>query len=821
MVSSFAGTSDIMFRSFSLQCPQVITKDVSMSLQNILAVKSLIEEIKSESNCSGSSQLGIVLDRYRDLYQEFEMRSDSKKERIELEKKISRYTEILLDPALSPTDRAFLEQELIVSQANLISINSKIKRFESMSGREAKAANQLILSVDQFIKTLEQNPVCLEKRGTKVASLLSNVLLTTSLFVNPGTALGLATAGVITESVSQFLKNHKFDKTLNQLNELQLPLALRCYSEVITNQFCGMQDAAVILNQRQNEIDNQTFQTTQSLEILNLLTHNLDGLTKWLDAVRAGSPVSSEGELLTREKPITVLEFLEKVLRYVDTYGVMRIKIFNQISTPRELSAAISQSIDNLVQIMDVPTLEPIFTPGGVFNPVFIRRPKDLMPYELYKPGSFQGVPKCGDSPCQSFQDYVSQEGIFLTKEDWANAVNNSKIFTQETLDQINLDVVKGRSNDLYSTIIQATREVRGETNAINGLFKIHEQGKIVSDRLKKYGCKADPMNCETSRNPYFSQYNNVKITLDLTEQIISLIREGQIPRSIPEAKFPKTCKGQLNEGPNDSIDEYDPESKSFKIVTCITKLLKLDQAGTDYYLNKVRNLVSYDLEARLKNQDLKSSVGNVINATRNDLVSTLINSYKTSDTTLSISDILLGIETAQSHLGKISLEMSQFFKNDLVNAFKNEKLSPTELKDLCFRSVIYFNEKDQDLMETIYKKCSQVSMQTYKQGPKIDFSTFIAKEKSYLGLRQKYKVQQNVTSLWCQQRDFSRKNKIIDEKFFATESASQNTQTPEADTQELLSPKMPKEKENGVEIDQKKNSRPKRERWIIQPQLP
>ncbi len=181
-------TNRLILNTFSYQCPQVVTRDVSASLQNIEALKNLAMELKNDAACGNANELAIVATRYADLFEDLQVQNEEKRNKLELEKKVSSYIQIVNDETVDTVIKDGLKTDLVLAQSELIGVNSKLKRFENFSGRESKAANQLIYATEQFLQNLNSNPACIEKKGVKVSNLVSNALLTVAAFSNPGTA---------------------------------------------------------------------------------------------------------------------------------------------------------------------------------------------------------------------------------------------------------------------------------------------------------------------------------------------------------------------------------------------------------------------------------------------------------------------------------------------------------------------------------------------------------------------------------------------------------------------------------------------------------
>lgn len=768
--------NEMLLNSFSFQCPQVVTRDVGASLQNLNSLKVVVEELKNDADCGSSNQLNAVLQRYSSLYEDFEAQNIDKQSRLELEKRIAQYTQMLSDNEVSDEVKDKLSEELVLAQADLINVKARLKRFDMFSGKEARAANQLILAVDQYLANLDQNPKCVEKKGIKIANLVSNVLITTAAFANPGTALALAASGVIVQAGGAYVKNKKFDDATDGISDALAPTAIRCYSQALSEQYCAMNETLSVLEARKRDRENYTPAKKADLEGLNLLSYQLTGVTRWLEEVYSGSEITSEGDLVNREKPILQAELLKKIKMYAEAFASINTKSLNEIRNEKERSNAIAILIEKLAILMNSPSLNPsssrsMFGGSGestIANPIFATRTLDKLPFDIYRPGGFSSVPTCGVMNC-SFSQYISTNNIILSLDNWAGALKNANEIIQGTLDRVNIERSKTISVDAYRIMVNANRDLKGEVNAIRGLKRISEVANNVARRLKDYGCREEKSNCETSLNPYYPQFSNVLKTKQLTDSIIELILESFEPRTIVTESLPKDCRGanfNLNILPEDTSEDL-MEKKSFQIISCISKLLKLEERGVDVFLTKVKDIVAYDLEARLKKGELDGAVASVVDATRNDLVQTILNSYKTNESSLSIDEILIGIDSAKNNIVKSLDLFSDFLGKEIKNSIKENNLSTLEKKDFCMRLLPLLREENQSLLKSANELCHNVEMQAYKNGPKVKFSDYLksSEEKKGLLKRQlKLSLTKNLDAQICEYRTYSKKNRLIDE---------------------------------------------------------
>ncbi|TNF30291.1 MAG: hypothetical protein EP319_05455 [Deltaproteobacteria bacterium] len=785
-----AKPASTLIQAFKSQCPSVVTRHVQGSIANIEGLMYTIQALKADSNCSGASELESVLVNYNRIYGEYQVYLQTRDSQVEAENRISRFTQILDQGGNTPEIEYFIRNEIFMAQADLISINTDLDRFDNFGNNRAMAAAQLLTGLEGFLGTWQDNPACFEKKSSLVGSLLSNGLLSAAAFTNPGTSLALAAGGVMIQSLNKFIHDFKYNDAIGDLDEIEMPTAIRCISQAFTDQYCDAQDSLNLIDVYRNNYGRDD----SRLKGVELLSKHMDHLGHWLQEVYAGSAITSEGDLVNREKPILQAELLEKVIRYIQTYGTIRSRLFSDISTPRERSEAVAIGISNLVSIMSSPTLTPSSSMGpfgrsssddSTENPIFISRDKTLLPYQLYDP-NMTDVPLCSqgggvERKCTSLQEYTRVKGITLTLSDWADALQNALKVVQEVLEQVNIERARTVSVDSFSVLVRANSDLRGETNAISALVKISQNADRIADYLTELGCKDDNgnlvlENCYRGDNgelypeithPYSPQITNTRKTKELNEVVLKMVKEGFRPRSMPDDTLPEECVTAADD--RFSTFNADPiELKSFKITSCITKVLKLAERGNDVFFRKIRDMVGYELEARFLSGEFEDEVGDMVYATRVDLVNALLETYGQGNGRVSLGEIYTGLETSMNLTRESLKEFMNFFKKGVDKSFERT-LARGEKADLCFRILPALDEEDQDLMENVWNQCSNVEMNFYAEGPKLVWSDFVGRKTRttiFRNKKHKYYIKTEKSELdrYCAIKDYNRKNLLIEE---------------------------------------------------------
>jgi hypothetical protein len=762
-----ATPAETLLNAFGAQCPAVVTRHVQGSIINVNILSDVAQTLRDSENCLNSRAFSSSMRGYQSLYEQYAVFKETEHSKLVLEKQIASYVAMASDPSLSPSMIAMLESEILSAQGDLISMQANMSRFEEISGRYAQGSTQLLTGLESFLGSWSGEDACLSKKGPLLNSLLSNSLLVTGAFASPGTALALGAASVITTSVGKFLRDFKTNNQLKAYDDIKMPTAIRCVTSVMADQYCGIEDTKRLIDiYREDEVT-----TDSKFEGIDLLDEHMRNLGHWLQEAYAGSAITSEGDLVNREKPILQAELLKKVRRYLQTYGTIRTKLYTEISSERDRSNAVAIGITALVSIMEKPSLKPkigeCYGSGcgssGVENPIFISRSKKVLPYSILGDQDHINVPNCpadSDRACSSLQAYVNDRGITLTMGTWSSAIANSLGITDEVLEIVNAERARTISVDAYSVLARANADIHGETNAFRGLIKVSENATRIANYLTELGCELDVNSCLPDGTPkfrhrYYPQIVNTLKTKKLTDKVIDLIEEGFIPRTMPAGTLPQECVAQKEKMFEGIIFDEDEDQKAFTVTSCITKILKLAERGNDVYFSKVRSMVSSEIEARFSTGgDFGRDIDDIIRATRGDLVQSLQSTYGGSDV-ISLPEVYLGLETAQSMIKNTTVQFTVSFDKHILNALTKMRITKEEKSALCFSLLPYAEYKknfNDTFGEKFYGACKSAKMSFYKNGPKLVWSDFVAGP---------WKTKKSITERFCALRNYNRNNKL------------------------------------------------------------
>jgi hypothetical protein len=743
----------LLINTFGVQCPQVIPKTVVPAILNLDSLYNIVQDLKNSNECNSVGQMSSILANYSGIFQDYSVKNGEEQSQLKLEKIIAMYTQMLNDSILTPAQTIYVQDQIVKNQTSRVNIKAGLTRFQDFSGRESKGANQLIVSLDTFLSNsfASQNSACYQKNPAQLTNLISTILTSTASFAAPGAALALSAAGVVTSTIGKYVVDFKSRKTMTNLNDSEMPIALRCVSEVLTEQYCSASETIKLINER---IDSDNT-TSPKFEGINLLSYQLDKLSNWLESVHAGSPITSEGDLVNRQKTKKQGELLVDIKMAIEAYAAQEERNIMNISKDEKRSSTILNDFYFIVTIMSSGSIKGYNIYGANSlpeNPLFKAVDIRLMPYAIYRRGEFEAVPYCGPNPCPSLNDYlVYNHKPPLGLSDWHRALENIQELINSSIDAINTVRASTDSVDARSII-------SGNTNAYDALLKIKRNGIRISKYLSDH---------KNVNHDYSDQISIINSTVNLAQQVANLIDESSIPRSIPDELAPSDCRREIKLYDfNPQIDDEQLlEKKSFQITACISKILKLDERGSDVFFTKVRNMVSYEMEARFLYKELGDGVNDLINSTKDDLVNTILNSYSSPDSSMSVGQVRGSLEDAQKASQDTLNQFFDFFISDLIKALNDPGINGYAKNDLCFRVLPYLDNTKAHALNNIYAACSNASLQEYKNGPIIRFADYIQKIPRH-GLHPEKIITVNsdkISDRYCLYQKYNHANKLIE----------------------------------------------------------
>lgn len=775
--------AEVLLSTFRSQCPNVVSFSGSATLL-LNGYKNALLELKNNEACSGVGAGLSSFANFEKAFTTYELYRTAKLDKAAKEKMVAQYTLYLAQNqmSLSSDETAYMEEQIYINQGEIIALNSEISRFESMGQGFEQGANSFLMSFNDLIGAIGSSNQCLNKTSGLYGSVLGNALSIAGLYQTPATALTMSLAGAVTKSVSSFIRDAEYLKSFEEMDSVLWPEAFRCVSEAMTKNYCESLQTQNLFE----EYLNQEKENYSIFEGVDLLNHGIKGLDEWLVQVFAGSPITSQGDLTDREKPILQAELLGRIVRYMQGYKTIKDTDLDSISDPSLVSNAVYGAFVGLSYIMRNPaTLNPSTVENqcwencnsAVQNPIFTARTQTLLLFQML--GLNEIPAECridGEvTVCSSLKLYLDQKGIKLNLSDWMRAYNNAQQVVADSLKQVNEVRAKTVSFDPVGLFVLANRKFSNRTNATGGLLKILKAAQNAYNYIQNVACEEEAEYCEdgvpTWENSYSLQLEDINETIKLTKTVLELVREAANPRDIADFEgLPDRCQKTPDLDIFFTIDSKRKE-KAFILSSCITDILELAERGNDIYFSKVRRFVSMELEARLLKGELSTSMSDILKATRDDLVDRLTSSI-TMSSQVSIGQIQTGLDSNMDITLKTMDLFQDKFTKYIVKAVNDPNNSPRVTAEMCFRALAYVGRNqpvkdeqrgDSRFLSDIWDTCYNASLNEFSNGPVLKWKEFVTKSKK--GLKIEYKPTKERMDLVCVLDNFFIENKLIRER--------------------------------------------------------
>lgn len=728
--------------AFRPTCRETITDQGEASLATVQQMRSVFQQLKDDPNCILAAQQISAMQNFQETYERYLVYGENQLERRRLQRTIAGYVTMLADPGLRPEDIEFLRGQIINAQSSLIQVRADRGRFDYLISPYAGGASKVVDSVSGFLSTLQAHQGCYNKYPGLISSLIGNTMLGVAPFLEPTASIGMATGGILVHSVGAIIRQLSLGDILEDIQELQQSMAFQCLSESFTNEVCRQEELRHLIEDYKKETNAQDQELNSKFFGIDLQSDELINVDRWLTVVHAGSDITSEGDLINRNRPIKQVEFIKEVIRYLPVYQQIKRREFSRISDASRLTESMAISTELIINIFRGPTVTPSRGPGPIpnlENPIFASRDTGLLIFQLLNP-ALSAIPFCNEAgqpqrECNSLLDYVNnnlQTDLSISR--WDEIIENATSILNDVL-QITTDERDEKIiDDAYSVLVFATRDHKGDTNALDGLKSVESYGLKVEKYLIEEGCKGENAHhCDTVEgekvalftHPHFGKVVDIKRTRNLNKKVMELLIEGLRPRSVPEEFFPSICRktAKPDDGDDDGdsddkkirsptdFDRIEPDlNKPFRVNSCITKILKLDDRENQFYFNKIRNIVTYELEARFKNKEMDKYTTRLIYDTEADLIDALQDAYDVAGTDRLTQDAILGgIPRSQNLLIKNLYLFGEEAEDMIMDTL--ESVKGDEKDDLCFRILPMIKPDDEDFATDFYEHCGTASI--------------------------------------------------------------------------------------------------------------
>ncbi len=494
---------------FSSTCPsqgdwtKLVTSDAE-------ALITILDNLKNDPDCvsaAGSiAQLGGLATKMSQLQTSSQRKIDIEKlkaKEIELSSQIGQTS----DPDVISDLQAAIREVQIEKAMLLAEDSSKNKLAGENIG---DTYSQIVLSTNQFYKTIANNYKCLDKNPrilSSVTSLVSSIGSGVAL-VNPALGIGLSAVSEILGTTVEAVRIGSVNRRIRKISDGTLiNSGFKCALESLSNRWCELSDARKLLDFKFSLIK-KTDSERGYLSAVTLYDRKIPSFLDWLSKVRAGAPAATESDA---SRHAVVYERL-KIVQVASSKGDGTLTEFKKrYEDPTTIT---NQDKYNVIRQV-VNKLSGSCTGGysvssdsNITNPLFDIYSNSLAPYRLLGLTSIprdngQMIGFCDFDPFTQWPNgtYVpSYESIEKEYADWIKAATIlvNREFTQ-VLQPDSLGVLSSafertsskwkispkQAIDEIQTFLQNNRPNSFETSAFRKIYEdIETRLKLISDTL-------------------------------------------------------------------------------------------------------------------------------------------------------------------------------------------------------------------------------------------------------------------------------------------------------------------------------------------------
>ena len=691
------------------------------------ALQQTIEAIENDDDCKALASPLQGLSNVNFHMQNFAQIEQSQSEKIKLDQRLTYYNDILLDPEYSDLS-SYIIQEIITTRTDMINYSQDEEFYQDISKTgKGQTIYQALDQVNLVLSALQSSPSCVSADRGGIAQLVGGTLQVASMFLAPGSALAVSAAGVLVNSFNSFYQNYMLNKTLNQIDRINLASALSCGAEAYVSQYCEMQDTKRLVDQRFHD---PTLEDKEKLQGINLIDKHLDyNLKDFLSRVRSSATAVSDGNLFDLLRPeAQIFDLRSREARFDTNYVQQRENLLRQEGNEAQFRNLFGTVVQGLAWRM-IPTCNGgnCGQDGPYPNPIQEKSPFSgrLLPYVLFN-FKTEAVPNCvfgkETRQCPNFSTFLTNgEGKpdQITMNDFIRVATNAQRIFDDVLVALEKDFQQVNSLDPINDLNYKDVQVGTAYSAQDTLILIYQIADRVAEYLSELALIEQTTSIETIGLPLVSKYttqaNEVAETRDLTRTVLRLM--NSMPDSI-NLELPQECENIVTNKETENANqetgrsvfksndrvmvEGSADQKAPIIVRCLVRILKQDQPSRGFYFNKVRSMVRYELEARRDQGEFDQDFIDIIAMSRMDILESLQLSYGED---ISWFTIERQLDRAQFSLAKTYQSYFENFAKLIVRELKSGEVSEQNKQDLCFWSTGL--DKNSKIFEDIAEQCS------------------------------------------------------------------------------------------------------------------
>ncbi len=196
--------------------------------------------------------------------------------------------------AVDPVLIDALKEEMISRQVDL----ARLRAEDTVSGisqdkvgyqdRYSVYTNELNQQFESMFMKTQSLSACLQQSPGAVVTLYSSIVSIAGSFVSPIVGTNMHILSGMMASLMRFLRQNKLNKAIWELYEAQMPTAVTCSLELMSNFTCQAEDAADIIKLQVEHISNPSL-PSDFWQGINIINTHLPVINDWILKVKSGT----------------------------------------------------------------------------------------------------------------------------------------------------------------------------------------------------------------------------------------------------------------------------------------------------------------------------------------------------------------------------------------------------------------------------------------------------------------------------------------------------------------------------------------------------
>lgn len=338
------------------------------AIQNTVAIQSIVQSLRDNDACK---KLGNSLSIVSGLAPAIQanLTSASFKEARELEETLQELS-LSLSQTNDSTTQTMLATALVQTQIKLASAKADARiaseteekdRYAQATLQLASYSQTLLAQNSDLLDCLNQSPAAAVQLASNVASLGGN-------FISPVVGMGTSSLSQLIDIGISALRNSPLSRAKWSLYSAQMPLALKCGLESMTELYCNASDSFELLRFQVENAASDARPASDAWLGLDLIGRHMRPLNQWLLKIRNGNEPFETTDAERQNRIWRKYNALDIYRRDITAVINEDAQNYSRLTDPVLQENSLTQTIQNvIVKIIEGGTIPGVSASGGPY----------------------------------------------------------------------------------------------------------------------------------------------------------------------------------------------------------------------------------------------------------------------------------------------------------------------------------------------------------------------------------------------------------------------------------------------------------------------